>query len=66
MFVTTLFALFTRFGGPRSAFASVASGMLVWAAGKYLFAAPAPYLTGLLAAAAGYVGVALIEVRRAT
>jgi SSS family solute:Na+ symporter len=65
VFVTALFALFTRFGGPRSAFVSVASGMLVWAAGKYLFAVPAPYLTGLLAAVAGYVGVALIEARAA-
>ena len=35
VFVTALFALFTRFGGPASAYASVAAGMLVWAAGKY-------------------------------
>lgn len=42
VFVTALFALFTRFGGPRSALASVGSGMLVWAAGKYVVAVPAP------------------------
>ena len=35
VFVTALFALFTRFGGAASAYASVAAGMLVWAAGKY-------------------------------
>ena len=35
VFVTALFALFTRFGGPASAYASVAAGLLVWAAGKY-------------------------------
>ena len=35
VFVTALFALFTRFGGPASAYASVAAGMLVWAGGKY-------------------------------
>ena len=63
VFVTALFALFTRFGGPRSALASVASGMLVWAAGKYLLFVSAPYLAGLAAAAAGYVGVALFEAR---
>ena len=36
VFVATLFALFTRFGGPLSAYASVAAGMLVWAGGKYV------------------------------
>ena len=41
VFVTALFALFTRFGGPLSAYASVVSGMLVWATGKYV-ASPAP------------------------
>ena len=35
VFVTALFALFTRFGGAASAYASVVAGMLVWAAGKY-------------------------------
>jgi Na+/proline symporter len=63
VFVTALFALFTRFGGPRSALVSVASGMLVWAAGRYLLPLPVPYLTGLLAATVGYVGVALVEAR---
>jgi len=42
VFVTALFALFTRLGGPLSAYASIVSGMLVWAVGKYL-ASPAPY-----------------------
>jgi Na+/proline symporter len=53
VFVTALFALFTRFGGPRSALASVGSGMLVWAAGKYVVAVPTPYLSGLVAATCG-------------
>jgi Na+/proline symporter len=65
VFVTALFALFTRFGGPLSAYASVVSGMLVWATGKYL-ASPAPYLMGLLAATAAYVFLALIEARPAS
>ena len=63
VFVTALLALFTRFGGPLSAYASVVSGMLVWATGKYL-ASPAPYLMGLLAAA--YVLLALIKARPAS
>ena len=65
VFVTTLFALFTRFGGPASAYASVAAGMLVWAGGKYALDLTAPYLLGLLAALVGYVGVALFEARAA-
>lgn len=64
VFVATLFALFTHFGGPPSAYTSIAAGMIVWAAGKYGFGLATPYLLGLLAALAGYVGAALIESRR--
>ena len=63
VFVTALFALFTQFGGPASAYASVMTGMLVWAAGKYGFDLTAPYLLGLLAATLAYVGVALVDRR---
>jgi solute:Na+ symporter, SSS family len=61
VFVTALFALFTRFGGAASAYASVAAGMLVWAVGKYAAGLTTPYLLGLLAATIAYVGVALLE-----
>jgi Na+/proline symporter len=61
VFVTALFALFTRFGGPASAYASVAAGMLVWAVGKFAEMVAAPYLAGLLAALAAYVIVAVLE-----
>ena len=64
VFVTALFALLTRFGGPASAYTSVVAGMLVWAGGKYALNIAAPYLLGLLAALVGYVGVALLEARR--
>ena len=64
VFVTALFALFSRFGGPASAYTSVAAGMLVWAGGKYALNLTAPYLLGLSAALVGYVGVALLEARR--
>ena len=63
VFVTALFALFTRFGGPASAYASVAAGMVVWAGGKYVADLTAPYLLGLSAAAVAYVGVALLPSR---
>jgi Na+/proline symporter len=65
VFVTALFALFTRFGGPTSAYVSVVAGMLVWAGGKYAFDLTAPYLLGLLAGTVGYVGGALLEPRAA-
>ncbi len=66
VFVTTLFALFTRFGGPLSAYVSVAAGMLVWAGGKYALGLGTPYLLGLLAALVGYLGVATVEGRHET
>ena len=65
VFVATLFALFTRFGGPLCAYASVGAGMIVWAAGKYGLGLATPYLFGLLAALIGYIGAALIDNWRA-
>ena len=61
IFVATLFALFTRIGGPLSAYVSVASGMMVWAVGKYAVGLGTPYLLGLLAALVGYLGAAAYE-----
>ena len=61
VFAMALFALFTGFGEAASACASVAAGMLVWAAGKYVVGLPAPYLAGLLAATLAYVCVTLLE-----
>jgi Na+/proline symporter len=66
VFVATLFALFTRLGGPLSAYVSVAAGMLVWAGGKYVLGLGTPYLLGLLAALVGYLGAALLEGLRET
>ncbi|MFZ1102097.1 MAG: sodium:solute symporter family protein [Hyphomicrobiaceae bacterium] len=64
VFVTTLFALFTGFGGPLAALTSIAAGMVVWAGGKFVLGLATPYLLGLCAALVGYVAVALIEQRR--
>ncbi len=63
VFVVAVFALFTRFGGPHSAYVSVISGLLVWTLGKYVFAISAPYLISLACSLAGYVGIALYERR---
>lgn len=66
VFVTALFALFTRFGGAPSAYASVAAGMLVWGGSKYALDLTTPYLAGLVAATVAYVGMALVELPAAT
>ncbi|HEX5957346.1 MAG TPA: sodium:solute symporter family protein [Hyphomicrobiaceae bacterium] len=64
VFVATLFALFTTFGGPLSAYTSIMAGMLVWVGARYGLGLATPYLLGLGAALVGYVGAALIEKRR--
>jgi len=64
VFVATLFALFTGFGGPASAYASIIAGMMLWAVGDYLMGLTAPYLLGLSGAAVAYVGVALLPGQR--
>jgi Na+/proline symporter len=61
VFVTAVFALFTRYGGSLSAYLAIGLGMLVWAAGKYAFGLSTPYLAALASAALGYVGGALVQ-----
>lgn len=62
-FVVVLFGLFTRFGGPASAIASLLAGILMWIWCKYVFGMKVPYLIGLGAAFITYVAVALSERR---
>ncbi len=52
-----LFGLFTRFGGPGAAVASLLCGVVSWVAGAHLLELPYPYLTSLAAALLAYVGV---------
>jgi Na+/proline symporter len=60
--VVVSFGLFSRFGGARSALASLAAGIVVWILGRYLVDGwPWPYLCSLAAALAAYVGVAAFE-----
>lgn len=54
-----LFGLFTRFGGPAAAGASLLCGVAAWVVGAHIVHIPYPYLTSLAAAFLAYVGVAL-------
>jgi Na+/proline symporter len=49
------FGLFTRIGGPGSAFASLVTGMAAWVLGAYVLVLPYPYLTSVAAAIIAYV-----------
>jgi len=64
LFVVVLFALFTRFGGPASAYAGAVVGLVVWAALKYLTASSFPYISALLASTVAYVAVAVWQRQR--
>ena len=63
VFVVTVFALFTPFGGPHAAFAGMVIGMSVWLAAKYVVGSEIPYLMALVTSLAAYVLVALAEHR---
>ncbi len=60
--VSASFGLFTNFGGPKSAGASLISGALVWTIAERS-ALTAPYLASLAAATLAYVAVAAFERR---
>ncbi|HEY8375975.1 MAG TPA: sodium:solute symporter family protein [Nannocystis sp.] len=59
--VVFVFALWTRFGGPRSALAALLVGVLLWLLGRYGGLTPAPFLASTFAAFVVYVAVALAE-----
>lgn len=59
-FTVMVFALFSRFGGPASAAASLLLGMAAWIWGAYIAEIDHPYLVSLLAAALSYIGTAIV------
>jgi SSS family transporter len=63
VFTVALFALFTSFGGTKSAAATLVVGLASWVLGAYVFELKTPYLVSLLAAFLTYVLVALVERR---
>jgi SSS family transporter len=56
--VTTVFALFTRIGGPASAAAAILTGVTVWAIGRFGMGWKAPYITAICCSMAIYLIVA--------
>ncbi|HEX6371071.1 MAG TPA: sodium:solute symporter family protein [Longimicrobium sp.] len=60
IFVALVIGLFSRWGGARSAAASLLAGVIAWVLGAYVMDLPYPYLVSLAAAFAGYAIVALL------
>jgi Na+/proline symporter len=58
IFVVGLAGLFTRVGGPASAYAALTTGMIVWAFGEYLAGWTAPYLTAVGCSLVAYLAAA--------
>ena len=65
MFVAMTFGLLTRFGGRGAGLAAMSAGIATQLAGTYLLHWRAPFTISLVISAAAYVGVALLESRRA-
>lgn len=65
IFVALVIGLFSRWGGPRSAAASLLAGIVAWVLGAYVLDLPYPYLVSLAAAFLAYVAVALVDRGRA-
>jgi Na+/proline symporter len=61
IFTVVTFGLFTRWGGPNAAAASLLSGVAVWIVGAYVLDLSLPYLTSLAAAALAYVLIAIVK-----
>jgi SSS family transporter len=64
VFVVAVFGLFTRFGGPLSALATVVMGAGAWLVLGWLVQLNAPYLAALALAFLTYVVTAAVEARR--
>jgi Na+/proline symporter len=63
--VLVIFALWSRFGGPFAALASLTSGVVVWVLGHSVYELPYDYLASVAAAFGAYFLVGAIERRRA-
>lgn len=63
--VLVIFALWSRFGGPFAALASLTGGVVVWVLGHFVYALPYDYLASVAAAFGAYFLVGALEGRRA-
>lgn len=61
IFVALVIGLFSRWGGARSAAASLLAGVAAWVLGAYVLDLKYPYLVSLAAALAAYAVVAVAE-----
>ncbi|MCI0437302.1 MAG: sodium:solute symporter family protein [Gemmatimonadetes bacterium] len=59
--VVITFGLFTKWGGPASAIATLMAGVVVWVVGSYLLQLPWAYVAALLSSIAAYVVTAIFE-----
>jgi Na+/proline symporter len=57
--------LFTRFGGPAAALASLLGGVTAWVFGAYVLDVPYPFLTSVAVAVSAYAAAGLLWPRRA-
>lgn len=64
VFVVTLFALFTSFGGRHSAYAGLAAGMGVWLVARFVAEVETPYLLALAVAGVSYAVLGFVERKR--
>lgn len=55
VFVVSCFALFTKIGGPASAYTSLVAGLAVWAYGDFVAGWQAPFLAAVAASVVGYL-----------
>lgn len=63
LLICVLIGLHWRIGGPRTALATLATGMLMTLAGNYVFNWPAPYLAAVAASLAVYLIGGMLERR---
>jgi Na+/proline symporter len=63
IFVVGMFGLFSPVGGPRSAYAALITGMLVWLAGTYVLDWSTPYVIALAASLGAYLAAAKVGER---
>jgi Na+/proline symporter len=64
VFIAATFGLFSRFGGPRAAYAALIAGTVVWISGHYMLQLATPYLLALVTALFAYLSVGLLEQSR--
>ena len=61
IFIVVTFGLFTRWGGPLAAIASLLAGVATWIAGAYMLDLQLPYLASLGASLVAYVVFASVQ-----